>query len=62
MSGWVHDDDFRDPWEFPNLIHGSVTLLPEVVERDTVEELRQVVAKVTRKPYQAPTKHKIGFY
>ena len=50
-----------DGYEAPGGGSGTATTLPIDSERDYGAELRAVVADVTGKPCEAPTKPRMGF-
>ena len=54
-------DYYMQGYEAPSGGSGMATTLPVDQERDHAAELRAVVAEVTGKPCEAPTKPRMGF-
>ena len=53
--------DYWHGYEAPSGGSGTATTLPVEQERDYGAELRAVIAEVTGKPCEAPTKPRMGF-
>lgn len=53
--------DYWQGYEAPSGGIGTATTLPAEQERDYGAELRAVIAEVTGKPCEAPTKPRMGF-
>ena len=54
-------DYYLGGYEAPQSGNGTATTLPVEPERDYGAELRAVVAEVTGRPCEAPTKTRMGF-